>query len=365
MTKPCAISAIVRADRGGLGTLSRMFAHYLGFHRTISIARHPGECDLDAYPNNRQVDDGGITAKQARWLCEGADVVLSFETWYGDAVPRIAPQLGVKTLLVPMYECCPPDSSELRLTDLVICPTALDDAEIRHRTPGLHGARRTLLTVPFDTRRIKFHLRRRATTFVHHMGHGGLRGRNGTAHVIAAWQSVKSDARLIVRHQSPLPVSVPRDSRITVIDDAPANYWELWNGDGDIYLHPTRWDALSLPIHEALCAGMPVMTTRCWPHCDVLREERVYRGNLPPSSQRLAIAPARTRWQRICRTITAYETTPQAIAAAVDAVYGRDIRAASDKARRHAQRHSWQRLGTAWRRCVSQAIQPDVDGCAR
>ncbi|HJT33799.1 MAG TPA: hypothetical protein VJ783_17260 [Pirellulales bacterium] len=351
------ISAIVRADRGGLGTLSRMFARYLGFHRTLSIARLPGERDLDAFPNNREVGDECVTVEQARWLCEGADVVLSFETWYGDTVPRTARQLGVKTVLVPMYECCPADAAELRLTDLVICPTALDDAEMRRHTPGLQAADKALLAVPFDTRRIAFHHRRRATTFMHHMGHGGLGGRNGTARVIAAWRYVKSDARLILRHQSPLPLSVPRDSRVTIIDDAPADYWQLWNETGDIYLHPTCWDALSLPMHEALASGMPVMTTRFWPHYDLVRDRRVLRGNLPISSQRLAIAPARTRWQRICRTITAYETTPPAIAAAVDAVYGQDIRAASDEARHHAERHSWQRLGPAWRRCVGQALQ--------
>lgn len=360
-SKPTAISAIVRADRGGLGTLSRMFAHYLGFQRTLSIARHPGERDLDAFPNNREVGDEGITIEQVRWLCEGADVVLSFETWYGEMVPRIARQLGVKTVLVPMYECCPADSPGLRLTDLAICPTALDDLEIRRHTPGLQAARKAVLTVPFDTRRIAFHRRRHAKTFVHHMGHGGLGGRNGTANVIAAWRYVKSDARLVVRHQAPLPVTVPRDSRITVIDDAPQDYWQLWDETGDVYLHPTRWDALSLPMHEALASGMLVMTTRFWPHCDVVRDRRVLRGNLPISSQRLAIAPARTRWQRICRTITAYETTPQAIASAVDALHGQDIRAASDEARRHAERHSWQRLGPAWRHCVGQAFQPDVN----
>lgn len=365
MTTNLAISAIVRADCGGLGTLSRMFGHYLGFHRTLSIVRFPGECDLDAFANNREVGDEGITIEQARWLCEGADVVLSFETWYGETVPRIARQLGVKTVLVPMYECCPADWRELRLTDLAICPTALDEAEMRHHTPGLQRARKTVLTVPFDTRRIAFHRRRRATAFVHHMGHGGLRGRNGTASVLAAWQYVTSDARLIVRRQSPLPVPMPRDPRITVMDDSPRNYWQLWNETGDIYLHPTYWDALSLPIHEALASGMPVMTTRFWPHCDLARDRHVHRGNLPISSQRLAIAPARTRWQRICRTITAYEMTPQTIAAAVDAVYDRDIRAASDEARRHAERHSWQRLGPAWRRCVGQAFQPDANGSAR
>jgi hypothetical protein len=43
MQPPLTISAIVRSDCGGLGTLSRVFNHYLGFHRTLSIARHHDE----------------------------------------------------------------------------------------------------------------------------------------------------------------------------------------------------------------------------------------------------------------------------------------------------------------------------------
>lgn len=340
------ISAIVRADCGGLGTLSRMFHDYLGFHRTLSISRHTQEHHPNWFHNNREVGAPGISEANARWLCEGADVVLSFETWYGDIVPRVARTLGVRTTLVPMYECCPTDSAELRHTDLAICPTRLDLEEARQRTPGLAGARKMRLSVPVDTGRIAFRRRRRARVFLHHMGHGGLGGRNGTAEVIAAWQHVRSDARLVLRHQAPLPPKPPRDDRISIESMSPENYWKLWTARGDVYLHPTRWDALSLPIHEALAAGMPVMVTRFWPHCDEIDGKR---GYLPQSSQALAISPARLARRRICREITSHETTPEAIAAAVDRWFDAEIEAASDDARAYTQRYSWQRLGPRWR----------------
>jgi hypothetical protein len=290
-------------------------------------------------------------------------------------VQRVASEMGLVTVLVPMYECCPLDAEELRLTDVAICPTLLDLDEMG-RTAGLARAAKRHLPIPCDTARIGSRRRERARTFVHHSGHGGIGGRNGTANVIAAWQYVRSPARLVVRHQSPLPVAVPDDRRIVVESAAPADYWEIWDGEGDVYLHPTRWDALSLPIQEALTAGMPLMTTRFWPHCDdtispfdpQMESFRGAKGNerrgyLPASSQALAIAVSGTSRQRICREFTAYETSPEAIAAAVDALYDRDITAASDDARLWAEARSWSRLAARWRHILECGDSSPLSVC--
>ena len=350
------VSAIVRADCGGLGALSRSFSDYLAFHRTVSLSHRAGEHHPHWFPNNRVAEDG-LTVELMAWLCEGADVLLSFETWYGELAPRVARQMGVRTALMPMYECCPLAGAGLEDTDLAICPSLLDLREM-DRTPGLAGARRVFLPVPFDVERIAFRRRRRARVFLHSMGHGGTAGRNGTRQVIEAWRYVKSNARLVVRHQSPLPIAPPQDDRITFLSAAAAgameNYWDLWS-EGDVLLHPHRWDGLSLPIQEALAAGMPVMTTHYWPFCDAGdRDESVEAeqpaGWLPPSSQQMSIAAAATTRLRICREIIAYETTPRTIAAAVDAWYDADIAAASDEARAYAELHSWRRLAPEYLR---------------
>jgi glycosyltransferase involved in cell wall biosynthesis len=181
------------------------------------------------------------------------------------------------------------------------------------------------------------------------MGHGGIAGRNGTDRVIEAWRHVKSNAGLVVRHQSPLLPCPNGDDRITFLSAAAAggmeNYWELWS-EGDVLLHPHHWDGLSLPIQEALAAGLPVMTTRYWPFCDVDHKDgdgEDRSGWLPRSSQQMSIEVASTTRQRICREIIAYETTPQAIAATIDAWYDADISAASDESRAYAEQHSWRR----------------------
>ena len=353
------ISAIVRADCGGLGSLSRSFSDRLGFHRTISLSRHPGEHCPHWYPRNRVADDG-LSVELLAWLCDGADVLLSFETWYGELAPRVARQMGVRTALAPMYECCPLTGSGLEETDLAICPSILDLHEM-DRTPGLATARRVFLPVPFETERIAFRRRRRARVFLHSMGHGGIAGRNGTDRVIEAWRYVTSNARLVVRHQSPLPARLPDDDRITFLSATAAgrveNYWDLWS-EGDVLLHPHRWDGLSLPIQEALAAGMPVMTTRYWPFCDAGEDDgsngEHRRGWLPPSSQQMSIEVTSATRQRICREIVAYETTPQAIAAAVDASYDADISAASDESRAHAEQHSWRRLLPEYQRLFDE-----------
>ncbi|HEV3003096.1 MAG TPA: hypothetical protein VGX78_01485 [Pirellulales bacterium] len=373
------ISAIVRADNGGLGTLSRMFADFLpgGLQRTASIARHEGEAYHGRFgTQNRAVTDG-LTPELVEWLCRGSDVLLSFECWYGAEVPAKAHALGCKTVLVPMFECCPTCGSGLEETDLAVCPSLLDFEEMRDDTPGLKGAVKTFLPIPSDTQRIAFRQRERAEVFGHHQGHGGIDGRNGTQPVLDAWQYVKSPARLVVKRQpSAAAVRVPADERITVIESDVPDYWQLWDETsdtthvtGDVFLHPHRWDGLSLPIQEACAAGLPVMTTRYWPFCDLGEwwSGRVVSGHepprptthpspstthptgwLPPSSQSLALGVERTCRRRICREFTAHETSPRAIAAAVDALYSRDIRRRSADVRATAELWSWKRLGPVW-----------------
>jgi len=442
MTK---ISAIVRADNGGLGSLSSLFAHGLGFHRTISLSRIAGEHHPERFdgndegggmkdesgmphssiPSNRHAGDGQITPELIEWVCRGADVLLSFETWYGDSVPAMAHALGVKSALVPMVECCPHDGFGLSDTDLAICPHAMCLEEMRDNTPGLSRAVKTLLAPPCDVERIEFHARDKARVFVHHVGHAGSSDRNSTSKVIAAWQYVTTPARLVLRSQHELP-PLPDDSRISVVRGSPANYWELWNGTsprgcgdteemggpsfgrGDVYLHPHRWEGCGLPIYEALAAGMPVMTTRWWPFCDEREQETGYRlqpamkpstsadcrlfavpcdlrlGWLPASSQALAIEVTSRRPWTVFRRVTSHETTPRAIAQAVDRAFGADLSSASRESRDWAEAHSWRTQASVWRKLfedlvagrlgelpeetsdlvpVSQAVNAEASGC--
>ena len=351
------ISSIVRADPSGLATLSRMFHDYMDFHRTVSIARHQGGALHEWYgKNNRVAPENGMTPELAAWLCDGADVLLTFECWYGDFVPRLAKELGVKTALMPMYECCPREGSGLEYTDLALCPSLLDLDEMQHNTPGLARAVKTFIPVPFDTQRIAFRRRERALTFVHNAGHGGLGGRNSTVEVLEAWQYVKSPARLLVRMQPGMSVSVPipNDPRISAVESNPENYWELFS-EGDVLLHPHKWDGLSLPIQEATAAGMPVMTTRYFPFCD--EGERV--GWLPPSIQDIAIEPCKVDRKNICRPIDVFHPHAKDIAVQVDKLYGENIESLSIAARYCAEQNSWAALQPHYEQAFKHLVQGD------
>lgn len=341
------VAAILRADNGGLGTLSSLFHAGMGFHRTISLSLIEAESRPDRFgAHNRHTTERDFPAELVQWVCEGADVLLSFETWYRNSVPAMARELGVKTALMPMVECCQRDGFGLPDTDLAICPHALCLDEMRGNTPGLRGAIKTLLSPPCDVERIKFTPRRTAQAFVHHAGHAGSSDRNNTSKVIAAWKHVRSPARLILRSQGEIP-DVPGDIRISVIRGAAENYWDLWNeGLGDVYLHPHRWEGCGLPIYEALAAGMPVMTTRWWPFCD----EGDRAGWLPPSSQALSIDVTSRVRKTILRDIASHETTPWFIAEAVDRAYGTDLTGASDESRAWAEAHSWRTQRAVWQR---------------
>jgi hypothetical protein len=390
---PLNIAAIARCDCTGLGTLSRAFHDRFGFDRTVSIGRHSGEQFHHWYGNNRPAPEG-ITPELAEWLLDGADAVMTFETWYGAEVPMLARKRGIRTVLVAMYECTPMGGVGLGLTDLVVCPHELCLREMQI-TPGCGTARKLLLPMPIDTVRIRYRQRHRARIFLHLAGRMTNGDRNNTRAVLEAWQFVKSDARLLVRTLDPLVADFVRsqagdDERVSVAPTptrsvseanslpllahasgscgaprhAGENYWDGWE-EGDVLLYPHKWDGCSLPMHEALAAGMPVMTTRFWPFTAMgvmpprrgppIEPELLARyqsdqpGWLPPTSRKLAIEPTGMRRVVISRPIIAFETSPCAIAAAVDTLFHADISAASFEGRAFAESRSFERFAPLWR----------------
>lgn len=347
------VSAIVRADACGLGTLSRMFADYLGFHRTVSIARHKGGAWPEWYgQNNREANDG-LTPELIGWACEGADVLLSFECWYGNFVPALAKQLGVKTALMPMHECCPSSGYGLEYTDLAICPTAQCLEEMTERTPGLANSRKVLLGVPFDVKNSRYRPREKAEVFLHVAGHIGQDGRNGTQETIDAWRFVQSQAKLVVRLQpgASAPIRDPGDERVRIVASNPENHWELYD-EGDVLLLPHKWAGLCLPVMEAMAAGMPVAATRFWPFCD----DGDRAGWLPLSLQAMSIPWERRNHWLLMRPTLAHYCSPLDIAAAVDRLYGQSIIAASDQARNYAERFSCENVGPQYRALFSSLV---------
>lgn len=338
------LSILCRSDNGGLGTLSRLLCHGLPIFKRLAINRIHGERgDFCREPDERtRLVGDSITVADVHWLCDGADTLLSCETFYDPMVPRLAKQMGLRVTLCLMYEMTPLDAEWMQYVDDVLCPTGLD-LDAANDTPGFNHARKVLLPIPSDVERILFTQRHRAETFVHRAGHQS-EGRNGSIEIINAWPMVKSPARLVVYHQGELPCAVPADSRIECRKVNPPEYWQQDFATGDVCLHVSRHDALSLPIQEALTAGYPVIAADWWPHCD----DGERKGYLPSWSQSNAVPVARTERRRISREFASHHVTPETVAARVDALYGADVSQASRDARDWAERRSWHRLRQQW-----------------
>ncbi len=314
------IGIIGFASNSGLGALSWEFCNHLRPARVLLVQTKYQEFP-DRFPGARR----GLTAENIDWLLSGIDVLLTFETPGGEwAVYQQARKRGVKTVLMPMYECMP--SPIPVLPDLMLCPSKLDLKIFRSELRGKCEVE--YLPVPVNRKRVTFQQRRIANVFEHHAGHGGLLGRNGTYELLAAAPMLKTGAKILIYSQRKLDFEHPNvEIRVGNFE----NYWDIW-GHGDVFVFPHKFDGLSLPIQEALSSGMPVLSSPIEPFMGWLPNEWMIDGG------------ERTQMRVFQRTVDIAVMDPAQIAAAIDAWYGKDIREASSQANRLAEALDWVRL---------------------
>ncbi len=191
------------------------------------------------------------------------DVMVFFETPFRWELIPLCRSLGIKTVLMPMYECSPEDFPQV--PDVLINSSDLDQQYYPH------GVR---LNVPVSAGSWRPR-RDRILTFVHNAGHGGLRGRNGTAELITAWPMVDKRAKLILRSQEPLSPAQHRlleRSGNVDIRIGSARRDELYT-EGEAFVFPEKFNGLSLPMQEAFAAGMCVIGARRFPMTEWLPKE--------------------------------------------------------------------------------------------
>lgn len=314
---PRRLGIIGFASNSGLGTLSREFFVHLKPAKTLLVPTKYAEFP-DRFPGARR----GLDKETVDWFLTDIDVVLAFETPGDWDILQAAKKRGIKTILMPMYECM---HSPLVFTpDLMICPSRLD-YEIFKREVGGHAV---FLPVPVNRKRIEFRHRRRARVFEHHAGHGGLLGRNGTYELLAAAPMLKSKAKIVIYSQRQLDFSHPNvEIRVGNFKD----YWDIW-GQGDVFVFPHKFDGLSLPIQEALASGMPVLSTAIPP----------FVGWLP--NDWMIPADEQTQMRVFQRLVDVAVVDPRRIAEAIDQWYGKDIRRDSAEANKLAQALDWKLL---------------------
>lgn len=329
------VGSIGYSTQQGISLLMKWF-HDAGVITDVMTFRHgsrpshpewypEGTIELVGRPFNGSMVD--------EWL-KPLDVVLFFETPFDDTFYEYCRVRGVKTVLVPMYECYP--RAPRGLPDAFVNPSLLDQRDYWPGAPFIQ------IPVPPD---VVWRQRTTATRFLHNAGNLGLRGHKGTLEILRAWRHVKSDATLTVRAQDTAALSkalsqapeVKRDDRVDVVlGEVPRE--ELFDASHDVFLMAEKYNGLSMPLIEARAAGMLVVTSDRFPTNTWLPREPL----IPVKS-----------YSRQCVS-GAYQTydealvTPEAIAETVDRLYGMDITEYSLQGKAWAEANSWEKLNPVW-----------------
>lgn len=237
------IGLIGRCDNCGLGNMSWAFHDNLPIVKTLLFKRSYA-CFPDRFKNNRLIEHP--TQLDIDWLLDGIDTLIAIETPYDWEIFKQAQRKGIKTVMIPMPEFFP-DRMYWHLVDMWWCISPLEYE--------MAPANKVFIRNPVDKKKIKFRLREAAKTFVAHLGHGGIMGRNGSSELVAAIKKARGYFKTIIYSQFPIKVDTPR---IEVRPGNIKNYDELWN-EGDVFVHLCKFGGDHMPINEAMAAGMPVI----------------------------------------------------------------------------------------------------------
>ena len=307
------IGAIVFATNQGLGYLARDFYNNGIIDKVFVYPHSTRKNHYDWYDNRVDTPEDLLDC----------DTILMFETPIDWTIIPKARAKGVKTALMPMYECTP---YPLRyIPDLILTPSDLDHQYYPE------GKR---INVPVD---VKWKMRTVAKVFVHNAGNGGLGGRNGTKELLESLKHIKSPIKLIIRSQS-LDLKCD-DPRVEIIKDN-VPFEELYS-KGDVFVFPEKFNGLSLPIQESFASGMPVMCGDRFPMNEWLPKE-------------ILIPIKGYKKERIMTEFDCAIIDPVEIAKTIDYWYNKDITKLSLQGKKFNENNSWKKLKEKYKEVLSQ-----------
>jgi len=368
------VGSLVFDTTQGLSILAKAFYDH-GVVTDVCVVEHGSRpSNRDWYPGKLRVGDlrSSDSLNLLKGFCLLQDVMLFFETPFLWPLIDYCRSRGVKTVLMPMYECMPKILPAQ--PDLFLCPSLLDlsyyPGEYEYKFRVNPGLKEEILlgypsgTVTMDSGKVlrksiyipvpvevPWRQRTRAEVFVHNAGHGGLKGRNGTKELVEALWHVKSKATIVI-HTQEFNLEWERkvaehSGRVDVHYSAGTkDYTKLWD-DGDVFVFPEKFNGLSLPLQEARAAGMLVMGTDRFPMNMWLPRESL----IPARAIRAGcnISPRLNDFDEAV-------IEPQDLARHIDEWYGRDITGYSLQGKRWAEDNSWEVLGPKYREVLESLV---------
>jgi glycosyltransferase involved in cell wall biosynthesis len=315
-----SLGLIARADNTGLGIQSWEFHRHLQPDKTLIVdltGQSASGKDLTIYPDRfpgATVVSGPPTRRDLKTFLDGLDSVFTMETPYTYELYTMARQRGIQTVLQGNWELLDylqDGPHHKHLPDVLALPSSWNLVHARRlladRMSVIH------LPVPIATDRWQppADPPPSCRRFLHVAGHPAIGDRNGTRDLLTALQYVRAEvtitltcqrigylASLITRGQSPDNVTVVIES------DPPQNYWDLYTDQHALVL-PRRYGGLSLPVNEAIGAGLPVLMPAISPNTRWLPEEWLTPATLSDTIHTKTL-------------IDVYRSYPQELAARID-----------------------------------------------
>jgi glycosyltransferase involved in cell wall biosynthesis len=274
-------------DDTGFGRMASDVRSVLGFgqHLVIPSERledHP----VDGLSEHWLPADAADSSIRA--LLSGLDGILFFErpAWHPQVL-RLAREMGVATVCVPMWEWFNGHAQEWQYCDLFVCPSRFTESIVRS-----YGFKNTcVLTWPLDL--AQFPVRRvtgPARHFIHNAGLVDADDRKGTIDTIKAFCRLKrSDVKLTVRMQKLVPLP-KMDDRVEIHSGNCKSVADLYM-TGDICVQPSKMEGLGFMVLEPVCSGLPVITTNYPP-----MNEYVHQADLRCRTKWLKRKAFATNW---------------------------------------------------------------------
>lgn len=322
MEKNYRLGLVTRCDDSGLGSLSQDFYKYLEPDKVLTVYgkynNHP-----ERYAGAIVCNQGMPSLQQIKDFIRDIDVLITFETPYNWNLISEAKKVGVRTIIIPNYEWTtnnPPVEP-----DLWLCPSKLDLKIFKEE-----GRTADYLPIPIDRTKIPFKLRTVAEKFVFNNGHGGSLGRNSAKEMVEAIARIpaSSGAEFIIRSQVNIDSMIRLPHMRFEFGETPKD--KLFE-EGDVFVFPHKFDGLSLPIQEAMAAGMPVITTDFFPFNEILPKELLF-----PYDDK-----AKAKLDEDTREIDLHLIYTRDLASKITSFIGKDITALSQKMNEIAESYSW------------------------
>lgn len=326
------VGSICYATRQGIGWLPKWFRDNGVINKTMIFRHGSRKTEYSWYPEGTvELIGRPFNGPDVAEFLRKIDVLICFETPFDWDFVNLCRKCGVKTVLVPMYECTPKVMPAK--FDRILCPSLLD-CEYFPGSP--------FLQIPCPP--VKWEQRTAAKKFLHSGGNLGLRNHKGTDLLLEAMKYVESDIDLTIRAQDVAGLNkmlrqapwIRNDKRVTI--DVKEYAWEDLYTGFDVLVAPERRNGLSLPLMEGRGSGMLVCTSNIFPHNTWLPQWPL----IPVESyETVSIGGAYLEHQEA--TIN-----PREIAKKLDELNGIDITEYSFQGKIWADSTSWYNLRPFW-----------------